>query len=204
MPTWTEILDFPADICITDVSFTPEYAMAVRENEFNYKQEVQVFSGERITLQVSFRRHDPESAGRLESFLLKLRGSAGVFRFGDPYHSQPLGRAVGLPEVETAQAGSQTFTTTGWTPNVQAQLKQGDYIQIGDRLYRTLDDVHSDSSGAAEIKVFPSLRETYSVETPLILRNATGLFRLSNTPSFSRTPIGQKHSADTIDLKEAL
>ena len=202
--TWTDILDFPAGMHISAVSLTVRDAVATRTNEFTFAQEVQVFPGQSMGLRVSFRSHDAETGSRLEAFLLKLRGSAGVFRFGDPFHSLPMGAGRGMPLVVEAVAGSQTLTTRGWQPNHPAQLLPGDYIQLGDRLYRVLDQVASDSTGRAELLVWPNLRETYPAGTTVKTVNPTGLFRLQNPERvFERVAGGERHST-SMDLTEAL
>lgn len=204
MATWTEIQDFPEGICITDVEVTAQNSVALRTNGFSFKQEVQVFSGERWAMSVSFKPLKPACAAKLESFILKLRGQAGVFRFGDPYHSQPQGRAIGNPVVSGATAGSQTIETSGWLANVRNQLNEGDYIQLGERLYRVLDEVDSDINGNATLTVKPSLRESYASGEEVITSNPTGLFRLEDSNSrFSRSPYGQRHST-SIKMLEAL
>lgn len=202
--TWTEIQDFPEGICITDVEVECEQSVAVRTNAFSYKQEVQIFSGERWSMSVNFKPLKPACASKLESFLLKLRGQAGTFRFGDPYHSCPQGRAIGTPVVSSATAGSQTVETSGWLVNTRNQLIAGDYIQIGERLYRVLDDVDSDVSGNATITIKPSLRESYTAGEEVVTINPTGLFRLSDSNNrFSRQAAGQRHNT-TINMVEAL
>ena len=97
MPTWTEILDFPAGMCITDVAITAENSVGVRESPSSFRQEVQVFGGQRMSMRVSFQRQAPELGSELEAFFLKLRGRAGRFRFFDPYHTKPMGQGMGLP-----------------------------------------------------------------------------------------------------------
>lgn len=202
MPTWTEILDFPADIKITNVTITPEDAVGIRESPSSYRQEVQIFSGQRMRMSVEFREHDPETGSKLETFFLKLRGSAGVFRFFDPYHTKPMGQNMGLPQVNSGTAGNQTLTTTGWLPNVNFQLRAGDYIQIEDNYHRVLENVHSDESGEATLTVWPNLRASHAQGTMIRTINPTGLWRLARQPSFSRTPANQKH-ATSMECVEA-
>jgi hypothetical protein len=194
MPTWTTPLDFPKNVRITNVSITPEDAVGIRESPSSYHQEVQVFGGQRLKMQVDFKEEDPEQGSRLEAFFLKLRGSAGTFRFFDPYHTEPMGQAMGLPTVSVAVKGEQTITTTGWLANVNYQLRQGDYIQITDDLHRVLDDVHSDASGNATLTLWPDLRASHSASAAIIIRNPVGLWRLSRAPTYTRSASNQKHA----------
>lgn len=179
--TWETIQDFPAGIQIGNVQISASNATGMRSSPFSYAQEVQVFSGQAMAMHVDFLPHDAEQGMLLEAFLLSLRGMAGVFRFFDPYHSKPEGLALGAPVLSsTATAGGQTIDTQGWTPNVAGQLKAGDYLQIGDRLYRTLADASSDANGKATLSVWPDAREAHAAGTRIIVRNATGLWRLAN------------------------
>ena len=57
-------------------------------------------------------------------------------------------------------------------------LLAGDYISIGQRLYKVLDDVDADSGGAAEINIWPRLRESPGNNTSIVTASCVGLFRL--------------------------
>lgn len=204
MPTWTTTQDFPAGIGIKSCTIHADSQSAIRENEFNYRQEVHAFPGQRWRLSVELIDNFDETAGELEAFLLSLRGQVGRFRFFDPFRSEPLGVASGSPVVDTAIAGMQTLTTRGWVPNVESQFKKGDYLQLGERLHRVLDDVHSDANGEADLTIYPTLRESYPAGTKIITRNATGVFRLDKTYSrFQRSVRGRGNSTD-ISAMEAL
>jgi len=100
------------------------------------------------------------------SFLAQLRGMANAFLMGDPL--QPNARGTGSspygPMVDNTvpggnAAGSQTLGTTGWTPNAQGVLLQGDWIQVDYRIYRVLDDINADGAGKALLPIWPALRE---------------------------------------------
>lgn len=58
-------------------------------------------------------------------------------------------------------------------------LLVGDYIQIGNRMHTLLKEVDSDTSGAATLQLYPSLREQPADGTPIITHSVKGLFRLS-------------------------
>jgi len=82
------------------------------------------------------------------------------------------------------------LNTKGWQPSIQAQLKVGDYLQIGKRLHMVIaQDVDSDDHGDATINIWPSIREAPNDGDPIILTNPTGLFRLkSNKRSWTVGP----------------
>lgn len=101
-----------------------------------------------------------------ETFLMQLRGRANAFQMGDPLRSSPRGSGTVFgnhPLVDNTvawgnAAGSEMLGTKGWIANTPI-LKQGDWMQVGFRLYRVLDDVTSDASGNAVIPIWPTLRE---------------------------------------------
>jgi len=99
-----------------------------------------------------------------EAFQMQLRGIANAFQMGDPLRLKPRGSGAGAPIVDNTQpggnaAGSQTLATKGWTANAVNVLRRGDWLQMGYRLYRALDDMSADSAGNAMIPIWPSLRE---------------------------------------------
>jgi hypothetical protein len=131
------------------------------------------------------------------AFLLQLRGIANAFQVGDPMWTAPLGQPLGSQPVANNglnsgnPAMSKMLGTSGWTPSTTGLLLPGDYIQVDYRLYRVLDSVDSDQSGAAVISIWPSLREVPTNATSIITGandgpQPKGLFRLAtNQRGFS-------------------
>ena len=118
--------------------------------------------------------------------LMQCQGMSNAIQLGDPLKSAPRGSALGAPAVTTTPptgspalvAGGIQLYTTGWTPSQIGLLLPGDYIQVGFRLHRVLDTVISNSSGAATINIWPSLREVPGNGETVTTRNCVGLFRL--------------------------
>ena len=115
-----------------------------------------------------------------------------TFAFDHPDFAQqldPTGEiAVGLQNIN--QAGSNQILTGGWIPNQPGLLMPADFfsLYVPDdsgisrmRLYQYIGQsaLASDSGGNALIDFWPSLRETPSNGTPLILLNPQGEFRLA-------------------------
>lgn len=116
------------------------------------------------------------------AFLLETRQS-NVFLFGDPLASLPLGTGAGTPVVSGANQTGYTLSTSGWSG--ANALLPGDWLQIGNRLYRNLDTV---STSTATLNIWPQLRESPADGTPIITTNTQGLFRLaSNQSKWSQT-----------------
>lgn len=119
-----------------------------------------------------------------EAFLLQLRGMVNAFQMGNPLKATPRGTPLGTPLVDNSQTGanaamSQTLGTKGWQPSTNGLLLRGDYLQIGFRLHRVLDDVNSDASGNAAIAIWPSLREQPIDSSAVTTSNTKGLWRLA-------------------------
>jgi hypothetical protein len=98
------------------------------------------------------------------AFLEELRGMSNAFQLGDPLQPNARGSGAGRPRVDNNAAGgnapgSQALTTRGWTANAVGVLLAGDYIQLGYRLYRCLDDITADADGNAVVPIWPCLRE---------------------------------------------
>lgn len=97
------------------------------------------------------------------AFLMQLRGMANAFQLADPLQPKPRGSLSGLPVVDNSGganlAGSELLATKGWTANAQGVLLRGDWIQLGYRLHRVLDNVDADGSGNATFPIWPTLRE---------------------------------------------
>lgn len=131
------------------------------------------------------------SASTWIAFLMELRGMTNAFQLGDPMAITPLGIPSGTPVVNNSlnngnPAMSQSLGTSGWTANASGLLLPGDYIQIGYRLHRVLDQVNADSSGNATISIWPSLRELPVSSAAVVTENTQGLFRLaSNERAYS-------------------
>lgn len=114
------------------------------------------------------------------SALMQCQGMTNAFMLGDPLKSTPRGNPQGAPAVDTSQAmaaGTNSLYTYGWIASQTGLLLPGDYIQIGYRLYRVIDQVNSDANGKATLNIWPSLREVPS--GAIVTQNAKGIFRLA-------------------------
>jgi hypothetical protein len=180
--------DFPTRIGQTDVTLRAVNVVGVQESPYSLAREVQTFPGARWELEIAFAPMERADAQKLEAFILSLRGRAGRFRLADPYRSLPLGCNLGKPIVTTAVAGDEVIQSRGWTPSIRGLLLAGDFIELDMHLHQVLADVNSDPTGAASISVWPPLRENSDEYTPIITRNARGVFALAaNSAEFTRS-----------------
>ena len=157
-------------------------AVTVFTSPFTGTQQTQLFPGgdswdATITLPPMTR----QEAAPWEGFLAELRGKANVFQLGDLRYASPLGAGWGFPITSgTNLAMTTSLTTSGWMPHSATVLKTNDMFSLGYRLYKVCEDAVSDSSGAATLNIWPSLREAPAAGVSLVIASPKGLFRLKD------------------------
>lgn len=108
------------------------------------------------------------------AFLMECRGMANAFQVGDPLKTSPRGTGAGTPTVNGAHAAaSESLAMSGFSGS--GALLPGDWIQVGYRLYRVLEQQDSDT---ASVGIWPSLREALVGGETVISSNPKGIFRL--------------------------
>lgn len=124
-------------------------------------------------------------------FLMDTLGIANTFLFGDPQNRAPQNPSAVAGTVTGAGQTGYTLVTSS------SGLTPGDWIQVGQRLYR----VQTVDGGT--LGIWPNLRQSPPDGAPLIILNTQGLFRLAkNQRSYSVKP-GQIVSPITIEIEEA-
>ena len=118
------------------------------------------------------------------AFLMQMRGQFCAFLWGDPTRQTPRGTFAGTPVVDGTVTGgnpamSQMLALKGFTHSATGVAVRGDYIQVGYRLYRNLDNANADSSGKAVLNIYPSLRESPADGTSIVTTATKGLWRLA-------------------------
>lgn len=167
------------------IRFSMFDAIGVNESPYDLSIETLQWPGaDRFSATVTLPPMSVATAAPWQAFLAELRGRLNVFQLVDPSAPQsPRGNARGSsPEVDSTSPNAQwttTLGTTGWLPNTLKVLRAGDRFQIGYRYHRVVEDVNSDSSGNAQLPIWPSLREQPTAGTKLVLSLPKGLFRLA-------------------------
>lgn len=170
------LVAMPATPGMRTVEFEMNDAVGIVTSEFTGQVQAQQWPGAdmlqgTMTLPVLLQAN----ADAWIAFLMELRGMANAFQIGDPLKAIPAGTGAGTPTANGAQAaGSQTLAITGFTGT--GALLPGDYVQIGYRLYRVLEQ---QDSGTASVGIWPSLREALAGGETVIVTNTKGLFRLA-------------------------
>lgn len=114
------------------------------------------------------------------AFMAQCSGQNAVFYFGDGLATKPLGSAQGNPVTVGSFQAPYKLTTKGWTANQFAVLSPGDWIQVGYRLFQCMDQPSTDGSGNASFAIWPQIKEVPPNLTPIVTKNAQGLFRMKN------------------------
>lgn len=189
---------------VTSVTFYPTNATVISKSPFTYQGQVQSWSGQIITADVSIQNVMRSSGEAWVGFLTALKGSKGTFLIGDPMASTPMGAATTNVAVNaTTSSGSNTLAIKNGTISTTGFLKTGDWIQVNNRLYKVLKDANTNSSGVATLDLWPNLRSAASVGTVVTLLNPKGLFRLS-TGSFEYSIDNSNKYSISFTCEEAL
>lgn len=177
----------PNNTSIKSVNFRARSNIAVTQSPFTYKQQVMKFPGTSWEVDVQLKAMKRDEAEEWIAFFLSLNGQYGTFLMGDPNGATPRGSAAttpGTPLVLGANQSGSTLTVDGCPVSATGYLKKGDYIQIGtgssSKLYKLLYDVDTDASGQALLTVYPELKVAPADNTPIIVSNCVGVFRLSS------------------------
>ena len=182
-------------ITFSSVKLSAINNVALTSSVWTYKTFTQAHKGQMWKMELSLPVMEREHAMPWIAWLVALKGKRGTFLCGDPSYTEPLGRATGNPVINGDQsAGSETVSVTGWSASTTNILKASDYIQIGTHLYMCLEDVDSNSSGTAEIPIFPMLRENLTSGTAVITENPKGLFRLATDTNAINVNVAHHYS----------
>lgn len=164
-------LTLPTNIGIANIELRSINAVAVSASPFTYKQQVQVYDGQRWEADVSLPPMNRDDAEAWVSFLLSLKGRAGSFLLYDPAAKNIRGTATSVTITGNTGDDSVDITANG-------TLKAGDYIQLGSASDATLHKVLQDYTGTGQLEIWPKLRKDRSAVSATLV-NASGVFRLS-------------------------
>lgn len=171
-------INIPTNVNIHTFKMTPRNAVVMDSSPFTGHQQVQSFGGEWWECSVSLPLMNRAEAEEWMSFINLLRGPTYTFLMGDPDGATPRGVGTGTILVD---GGSQTGTAIdlkGFTTSTTNILRAGDYLQIGNNLYKVLTDTDSDSSGLATVDIFPRIRTSPADEASVTVSGAKGIWRL--------------------------
>ena len=179
--TPTYPLTLPTATGVITQNFSLTRAVAVTTSPFTFQTQVHQHQGEFWRTVITLPPMLRANANIWLSFLLQLRGRRGTFKIGDQDAKTITGVATGTIRVNGASQTGNQVALDGFANSINNVFKAGDYIQIGSYLYMVIEDVNSNSSGEANVKIEPALRsniETINDDTTVIYSNTTTLMRL--------------------------
>ena len=174
-------LTLPTATGVITQNFSLTRAVAVTTSPFTFQTQVHQHQGEFWRTVISLPPMLRANANIWLSFLLQLRGRRGTFKIGDQDAKTITGVATGTIRVNGASQTGNQVALDGFANSTNNVFKAGDYIQIGSYLYMVIEDVNSNSSGEADVKIEPALRssiETINDDTTVVYSNTTTLMRL--------------------------
>lgn len=176
-------LTFPTVSGVTTQRFSLVRTVAVSTSPFTGQDQVVQHEGEYWTTQIQFPPMLKAKAAVVIAFLLQLRGRRGTFKIGDQDRKTIQGVATGTIRVNGASQTGNQVALDGFANSTSNVFKAGDYITIGSYLYMVTEDVTSNSSGEADVKIEPALRqgiETIADNATVTYTNTTTVMRLDS------------------------
>lgn len=176
-------LTLPTATGIQTQRFSLTRIVGVSQSPFTRQEQVIQHQGEYWSATLQLPPMLKDNASQWLSFLLQLRGRRGTFKLGDQDRKTIQGVATGTISVNGASQTGNQVALDGFAVSTNNVFKAGDYIQINSYLYMVTEDVNSNASGEADVKIEPSLRsglETIADDDLVIYTNTTTLMRLDS------------------------
>ena len=149
-------LTFPTVSGVTTQRFSLVRTVAVSTSPFTGQDQIVQHEGEYWTTQIQFPPMLKAKAAVVIAFLLQLRGRRGTFKIGDQDRKTIQGVATGTIRVNGASQTGNQVALDGFANSTSNVFKAGDYITIGSYLYMVTEDVTSNGSGEANVKIEPA------------------------------------------------
>ena len=176
-------LTLPTATGIQTQRFSLTRIVGVSQSPFTRQEQVIQHQGEYWSATLQLPPMLKDNASQWLSFLLQSRGRRGTFKLGDQDRKTIQGVATGTISVNGAGQTGNQVALDGFAVSTNNVFKAGDYIQINSYLYMVTEDVNSNASGEADVKIEPSLRsglETIADDDLVIYTNTTTLMRLDS------------------------
>ena len=199
-------LTFPTVSGVRTQRFALVRTVAVSSSPFTGQDQVVQHEGEYWTTQISFPPMLKDKAAQIIAFLLQLRGRRGTFSIGDQDRKTIQGVATGTIRVNGASQTGNQVALDGFANSTSNVFKAGDYIQINSFLYMVTEDVTSNSSGEANVKIEPALRqgiETIADDATVVYSNTKTIMRLDSNETACDTDQVSKYGI-SLSATEAL
>ena len=199
-------LTFPTVSGIKTQRFALTRTVSVSASPFTGQEQVFQHEGEIWSTQITFPPMLKDKAAVVLAFLLQLRGRRGTFKIGDQDRKTIQGVATGTIRVNGASQTGNQVALDGFANSTSNVFKAGDYIQIGSYLYMVTEDVTSNGSGEANVRIEPALRqgiETIADDATVTYTNTTTIMRLDSNETGWDTDQISKYGI-TLSASESL
>lgn len=186
-------LSLPTSVGLASITLRAENTVAVSQSPFTGDQQILKYPKEMWTASVTLPTIQKDLAEPWVSFLLSLRGSYGTFYLNDPLRTTPQGSARDTDTIAVASnvSSGSSISFDSDQNSATDYLKAGDYIQVTTggtdvQLFKVLQDVDTDGTGAFTVDVWPNVRTSITTSSTVNVESAKGVFRLSqNTQEWS-------------------
>jgi hypothetical protein len=142
---------------------------------------------------MTFNNLTDDERGILQGFITRLNGQEHRMRIRD--YGQPFrGNAPSSDSPVIWDGASPVIdrlVLSNITPSIGSYLKRGDYVQVGNQLHQIThgsggddSDPLANSGGRCTAYIAPEFITYPAVNSPVILRGATGVFMMTNNPQW--------------------
>lgn len=157
-------------------------AIVVDRNDFTFSEISYRWPGEQWLVSLNLPRMKGLLADLWSAFLLSCDGPVNAFWLGDPDRPAPRGVGVNAaPLVNGANQTGEDIVLDNLPLGTANILAIGDYLQLGNYLFRLVKPLNSDGSGVATATVRPRVKYAPADNDPVTVRNPRGLFKLAST-----------------------
>jgi hypothetical protein len=185
------------------VDWTMQNIVGADPNPFTGKQQIQNWSSGWWEAVITMPPMPRSLAAQWIAFMAQCSGQNGVFYFGDGLGTKPLGSAQGNPVTAGSFQAPYKLTSKGWSAKQFALLSPGDWLQVGYRLFQCMDQPSSDGAGNASFAIWPQWKEIPANGTPIVTKNAQGLFRMKNNSLRYSVSYNKTYSM-SFEIREAI
>jgi hypothetical protein len=143
------LIDLPAGVGAVEMRWGYVTNNVANVSVFTKGMQIVRRPGALLTCSIIFKSHNEKTAALLRAFFYALEGSGNYTKIWDWTKERPAGSLHGAPTVNGAAQSGYTFNIAN-CPN-GTELKAGDSIGIGGRLYFVFKDCEASPSGQMSV-----------------------------------------------------
>lgn len=194
------VLEWPADICPSSLTWRPESNSKTFRSPFNGASQTVRFPGTRWVCALTFNNLSDDKSRRIDALIASLDGEYGRVKIRD--WGREGHKPAGTPLVSDANQTGTALMTKGWTAGVVV-LRAGDYITVNDELKMVTADVASAAGGTAVIPIAPMLRSSPAANVRIEVLAPYGIFKLKDNQQGTGNRVPGVFTSYTLEFEEA-